>query len=525
MPSKLFENNELFRFQMLFYEITYQRFILLFLLIFNLFLVFIQQNKRPFFNFETSDINKNNIFLEPYLLPKEKRMFYKYLDSSSIYFEFGSGGFTHQAAKRGLKIFSVEISDSWHFLLKKEFEQIEIKQKSENKSEYRIDITYIVFDIQTNSKETNQRERQKFVKVYNHSKYKADFIVINSLYPLSCLMNIYNEIDTKPFIFLHGVDKKRNCSFIEKYYEIVEKADKSFVLRKKNQSTLLTKEYLQKVENEDFHFKNKKNLKVSLLFKNFYDIYEKYKYTNTFSNKPKTNNVWIFWYQGFDNLPSIVEICINSVKQNFHNGNINFIDKTNYFKYANIPKYIIDKFEAKKMSITAFSDILRSAILATNGGLWLDATIFVSREIPSYIFNLPYFTIHCDNDFGNILGKWTGFLQSSYSNGIVPKFCMDVIFAYWEKFDYRIDYLLLDIIMLFGYNYIPSFRRIIEGVPLSNDVYDLINVANKIYTEKMFDDVMKKNNFFKMSWKKEFTNQINGKKTIFGYLEEKFLKE
>ena len=79
MPSKLFENNELFRFQMLFYEITYQRFILLFLLIFNLFLVFIQQNERPFFNFETSDINKNNIFLEPYLLPKEKRMFYKLL--------------------------------------------------------------------------------------------------------------------------------------------------------------------------------------------------------------------------------------------------------------------------------------------------------------------------------------------------------------------------------------------------------------------------------------------------------------
>ena len=48
--------------------------------------------------------------MEPYLATNDKLMFYKYLDKSSIYFEYGSGGSTYQASIRNnvLKIYSVE---------------------------------------------------------------------------------------------------------------------------------------------------------------------------------------------------------------------------------------------------------------------------------------------------------------------------------------------------------------------------------------------------------------------------------
>jgi hypothetical protein len=44
-----------------------------------------------------------------------------------------------------------------------------------------------------------------------------------------------------------------------------------------------------------------------------------------------------------------------------------------------------------KMTVTHFSDILRFNLLKNNGGLWLDATIFVNKPIPEKYFT-PIFT-------------------------------------------------------------------------------------------------------------------------------------
>ena len=38
--------------------------------------------------------------MEPLLAKNDKQMFYKYLDNSKIYFEYGSGGSTYQASIR-----------------------------------------------------------------------------------------------------------------------------------------------------------------------------------------------------------------------------------------------------------------------------------------------------------------------------------------------------------------------------------------------------------------------------------------
>ena len=46
----------------------------------------------------------------PHLSPNDMKMFYKYLDKSIVYFEYGSGGSTYQASIRSniQKIYSVE---------------------------------------------------------------------------------------------------------------------------------------------------------------------------------------------------------------------------------------------------------------------------------------------------------------------------------------------------------------------------------------------------------------------------------
>ena len=48
--------------------------------------------------------------MEPNLSKNDKKLFYKYLDNTNVYFEYGSGGSTYQASiRKNIKtIYSVE---------------------------------------------------------------------------------------------------------------------------------------------------------------------------------------------------------------------------------------------------------------------------------------------------------------------------------------------------------------------------------------------------------------------------------
>ena len=56
-------------------------------------------------------------------------MFYKYLNKTTFYFEYGSGGSTYQASTiRNIeKIFSVESDIKWHNILKSKIKSNKIK--------------------------------------------------------------------------------------------------------------------------------------------------------------------------------------------------------------------------------------------------------------------------------------------------------------------------------------------------------------------------------------------------------------
>ena len=91
-------------------------------------------------------------------------------------------------------------------------------------------------------------------------------------------------------------------------------------------------------------------------------------------------NIWIFWWQGYDTAPLLVKKCIDSIIKNAGNHPVILITKENWKNYADIPDYIIEKVEKGIITLTHFSDILRMSLVSEHGGLWLDATIFVSSQ-------------------------------------------------------------------------------------------------------------------------------------------------
>lgn len=91
-------------------------------------------------------------------------------------------------------------------------------------------------------------------------------------------------------------------------------------------------------------------------------------------------NIFVFWWNGFDDAPEIVKQCIKSIDDNYKNRfKIIKIDQNNFNSYAEIDESIMYLFEKGSISIQTFSDILRFNLISIHGGVWIDSTVFISN--------------------------------------------------------------------------------------------------------------------------------------------------
>ena len=86
--------------------------------------------------------------------------------------------------------------------------------------------------------------------------------------------------------------------------------------------------------------------------------------------------IWVMWWQGESAMPPIVKACYSSIKRAAKDYEVVLITEENWKQYVEIPQYIIDKVDCKKITLTHFSDIVRVALLKRWGGLWIDATVY-----------------------------------------------------------------------------------------------------------------------------------------------------
>jgi hypothetical protein len=129
--------------------------------------------------------------MEPHLSKNDKKLFYKYLDNTTVYFEYGSGGSTYQASIRNniRTIYSVESDITWQEKLKKTITSPNVNY-------------------------------------------------------------IYNEMDTKPKTWGNpGENARPAYHIVLTYYDIIEKTeDNRMVILKKKKNVNIPKEVIEKYE-------------------------------------------------------------------------------------------------------------------------------------------------------------------------------------------------------------------------------------------------------------------------------------
>lgn len=212
--------------------------------------------------------------------------------------------------------------------------------------------------------------------------------------------------------------------------------------------------------------------------------------------------IWVFWWQGLDGMPPIVRRCYNRLLKTNSCYEVVLLDRNNYHKYVSLPDHIINKI-GKEVSMTHLSDIIRSYLLASYGGIWVDATLYFIKTIPEEVFSMEYFSIkdHIVSSMSPARHRWTTFFMEAKKGNIAMHQLYSNLCFFLGGKKTMIDYLLLDYYIDIIYNNNEEFRKSIEEMPYTDSNVHCMKQLFEEYDVKFIQRIKSDNLFIKMSYK------------------------
>lgn len=231
--------------------------------------------------------------------------------------------------------------------------------------------------------------------------------------------------------------------------------------------------------------------------------------------------VWVCWWQGEANMPSIVRVCYQSLCRNVGTRPVVLLTEENYRQYVSIPDYILEKVRKGNISFTHFSDILRMCLLYEHGGLWVDATVYVTQPLGEEVFKKSLFTVAAGIPVDNVSeARWMGFILGGSPKGLLFGFMRELFFAYWKRHSRLLDYFLIDYAIATAYHCIPLIKEQLDEIPVNHSrIFDLVQFLNRPYNQEDFAEFCACQTFYKLSYKQKLSAyDEKGQITFYGYL-------
>lgn len=255
-------------------------------------------------------------------------------------------------------------------------------------------------------------------------------------------------------------------------------------------------------------------LRLTTQLKSKQKLERKYKkrlidFENTYNNNlshVQSNKVWICWFQGMENAPSIVQKCFQSVKNNLIDQEVILITSKNMMDYVEFPQYIIEKWKSKIITDTHMTDLLRMELLIKYGGMWLDATVLCTEKrekIPNYYFDSDLFmyqNLKPGRD-GHVhyISSW---LICAKSNNKLLMAVRYLCYEYWKEYNEIIDYFLIHDFFSIVFDYYPDeWKKIIPRDNATPHVL-LLRLFDQ-YDEQIWNTIKQQTPFHKLSYKFE----------------------
>lgn len=263
---------------------------------------------------------------------------------------------------------------------------------------------------------------------------------------------------------------------------------------------------------------------VAYINKRYGYLYEKYNspvHTAFSSGREEKYQIWVCWFQGEKNMPELVKICYDSLLKNADGHKVNLITYDNYRDFIDIPDYIVEKHEKNIITAIQLSNIVRACLLSKYGGLWIDATYYVSGKLPD--FNGLFFWTPKWNR-GEKYFPSAQYLESllycGHTDNILACFLKDAFFDHFKKSNKFTGYYLCSALVFCAYNNIKAVKDFMDVIPYAKQgCFDLYYRVNSQYNEDWYNSLCEEVNFHKLTYKEKFPKYTNDKKlTYYGHL-------
>lgn len=244
-------------------------------------------------------------------------------------------------------------------------------------------------------------------------------------------------------------------------------------------------------------------------FKKYIGDYEQKK-----PEKSDKKFVWVCWLQGIENAPDIVKSCYKSIKLWAKDYEVVLITKDNMSDYIQLPDYITEKWKKGIITNTHLSDIIRLELLIKYGGIWADATTYLTGPIPDYITESELFVFRngwLDMEMIN-MGNW--FICASHTNNVLLCETQSLIYKYWKKYNYIKNYFFMHMFFKMATEAHPLEW---EKVPYYNqvDCHLIMDTLNSAFDQKRYDDICRLTSIHKLTYKTDGCKSDNKSKTFY----------
>lgn len=228
------------------------------------------------------------------------------------------------------------------------------------------------------------------------------------------------------------------------------------------------------------------------------------------------NVIWQYWGQGWDeeNLPEVVRLSKYTVDKFCPEYKIIRLDDNNVKDYIEFPQFVYDKLNGNNyFNRTFFSDLLRIALLLHYGGLWMDATIMLTGELPDYI-RRDFFVFQrieklkkkrfWERSYTPYWGGYCGMLSSfiyGQKGNVFIRDMESLMLYYWHRWDNVTDYfffqlLFRELVKQKKYRYIAE-DRVDDSLPHLLQTYVNCEGDCWIYLGEALNNSIHKLSYFK----------------------------
>lgn len=237
--------------------------------------------------------------------------------------------------------------------------------------------------------------------------------------------------------------------------------------------------------------------------------------------------IWVFWGQGEAAMPPLVKACYRQLTR--YNDNVLLITYDNVGTYIDLPDILYQKVCNSKLSWAHFSDIVRTSLLAKYGGLWLDATVWVSGKLPiDKIIEMPFWSANYKSEHAPTdvcfwtSGEWNWSTWCMSANHTYSQlFCFVSFMMQKVACNKPVwpDYVFQDYLIHYACRHSEKNRHDMESMTINNPKRN--ELASKIGIEYRKDTylwLLSTDFIFKLSYRAISKEEVSGKPTFYGKL-------